>query len=114
MGIHLLPFWLMIGLAVGFSIKNRDRLTAACWAAIIPTAFIIFTFAATGWAQFGYRYSLDFMPFLWLLTVRFIGEDVKWWHVALIAAAIAVNIMGVAWFYHFDVNKTNDWTWWTF
>lgn len=112
-GIHLLPFWLGIALSVGFSIKNRDRLTFACWAAIIPMAAIIFTFAATGWSQWGYRYGLDFMPFLWLLLVRYIGDDLKWWHVALIAAAIAVNLSGVLWYYHFQPHNTNDWVWFT-
>jgi len=112
-GIHLLPFWIGVALGVGFSIKNRDRLTFACWAAIIPMAAIIFTFAATGWSQWGYRYGLDFMPFLWLLVVRYIGDDLKWWHVALIAAGIAVNLAGVLWYYHFEPNHTNDWVWFT-
>ena len=112
-GIHLLPFWIGIALGVGFSIKNRDRLTFACWAAIIPMTFIIFTFAATGWAQWGYRYGLDFMPFLWLLVVRYIGDNLKWWHVALIVAAILVNLSGVLWYYQFEPHHTNDWVWFT-
>jgi len=109
--IHLLPFWIGIALGVVFSIRNRDRLSIACWAAIIPTAFLIFNFAATGWSQFGYRYGLDFMPFLWLLVVRYIGDDLKWWHVALIAAGIAVNLAGVIWYYQFEPHHTNNWVW---
>jgi hypothetical protein len=113
-GIHLLPFWLMIAVAVFFSVRNRDRLVVACWAAIIPTAFAIFNFAATGWAQFGYRYGLDFSPFLWLLVARFIGDNLKWWHVVLIAIAIAVNLGGVLFTYQFDPHHTNNWVWLTF
>ena len=112
--IHLLPFWLMIAVAVFFSIRNRDRLVIACWAAIVPTAFAIFNFAATGWAQFGYRYGLDFSPFLWLLVARFIGDNLKWWHVFLIAIAIAVNLGGVLFTYQFDPSHTNNWVWTTF
>jgi hypothetical protein len=112
-GSELLPFWGMIAIAVAFSIKNRDRLVFACWLAIIPTALVIFTFAATGWSQFGYRYSLDFMPFIWLLIVRSIGDDLKWWHVALIVAGIVVNLCGVLWIYHFQPNNTHDWVWMT-
>jgi hypothetical protein len=108
------PFWLMITVAVGFSIRNRDRLVIACWAAIIPTAFAIFNFAATGWAQFGYRYGLDFSPFLWLLVARFIGDNLKWWHVVLITIAIAVNLGGVLFTYQFDPHHTNNWAWLTF
>lgn len=99
LGIHLLPFWAMIGAAVVYSLINRDRLVAACWAAIIPTAFFIFNFAATGWSQFGYRYGLDFTPFLWLLAARAIGDEIKWHHKVLITVGVLVNLMGLLWIY---------------
>jgi len=114
LGLQLWPFWLMIAAAIVFSIRNRDRMIFACWAAIIPTGLLIFLFAATGWAQFGYRYGLDFTPFLWLLVARFIGDDLKWWHIALIVAGIVVNFCGVLWIYHFDVSQTTGWAWATF
>jgi hypothetical protein len=112
-GIQFLPIWIALAVAIGFSLKNRDRLTMACWAAVIPTALLIFTFAATGWSQWGYRYGLDFTPFLWLLVVRHIGDNLKWWHVLLIAAGIAVNLAGVLWYYHFQPDQMNDWVWFT-
>lgn len=114
LGVHLLPFWAMIAAAVYFSLRNRDRIVAACWAGIIPTAGLIFFFAATGWSQFGYRYGLDYTPFLWLLVARFIGDNLKWWQVALIAAGVVVNLCGVLWIYHFEPNSTFDWKWVTF
>ncbi|HVP06078.1 MAG TPA: hypothetical protein VMT90_10425 [Dehalococcoidia bacterium] len=110
-GLHLLPFWAMIGAAIYYGLRNRDRLVIACWAAIIPTAFLIFNFGATGWSQFGYRYAMDFTPFLWVLVARFIGDRLRWWLVALIAAGVAVNLMGVLWTYQFDPNHFNDWVW---
>ncbi len=113
-GIHLLPFWGMIGAAVYFSLRNRDRIVAACWAGTIPIAAFVFTFAATGWTQFGYRYGLDYTPFLWLLVARLIGDNLKWWHVLLIAVGIAVNAMGVLWVYQFQPEQTFDWAWATF
>jgi hypothetical protein len=120
-GIHLLPFWVLsFGAAAAGVLVPRakgepwDRLVVACWAAIIPTALLIFTFAATGWAQFGYRYALDFTPFLWLLAIRTIGNDMRWHHVTLIAVAIAVNAMGVLWVYQFEPAQTNGWSWITF
>ena len=111
LGVHLLPFWALIGVAIAWAAMQRDRLVLACWAAIIPIAFFIFTFAATGWAQFGYRYGLDFMPFLWLLVAKAIGDDLKWYHVALILAGVAVNVMGVLWIYQFEPHQTNGWSW---
>ncbi len=113
-GLELLPFWVMIAVGIGFAVRNRDRIVIACWAAIIPVAFSIFTFAATGWAQFGYRYGLDFTPFLWLLVARLIGDNLKWWHIALIVIGVVVNLFGVLAWYQLDPHHTNDWVWTTF
>jgi hypothetical protein len=109
--IEMAPFWAMIGIAVYFSWRTRDLLVAACWAAIIPICLELFYYAATGWSQFGYRYGLDFTPFLWLLVARFVGEDMKWWVKALIVAGIIVNLAGVLFFYHLDGHNLFGWTW---
>ncbi len=114
LGIHLLPFWALTALAVIWASLQRDRLVLACWAAIIPTALFLFTFAATGWAQHGYRYGLDFTPFLWLLVAKTIGDELKWYHVGLIAVGVAVNLMAMLWIYQFEPNQTNGWSWVTF
>jgi hypothetical protein len=119
LGIHLLPFWVMAGIAAVSGVVvplaqkpgDWDRLSVAGWAAIIPTAIFIFTFAATGWAQFGYRYALDFTPFLWLLVLHAIRDDMRWHHLAMIGAGIAVNAMGVLWVYQFEPDHANGWTW---
>jgi hypothetical protein len=110
-GLQFLPFWLMIAVAIGAAVRFSDKLVIACWAAIIPTGLFIFTFAATGWSQFGYRYALDFTPFLWLLVARAIGDDMKWHHLALIGTGVLVNLMGVLWIYQFGPNLTNGWEW---
>jgi hypothetical protein len=73
----------------------RNRLSLACWSAVLPTAFLIFIKSGTGWTQFGYRYALDFYPFLLLLTLKGIGEELKWYHKALIILSVLVNIWGV-------------------
>ena len=112
LGVHLLPFWVMTAVAIVAGLYFRDRLTIACWAAIIPTALVIFTFAFTGWSQFGYRYSLDFTPFLWLLVARAIGDEMKWHHWALIGISIAVNAWGVLWIYQFQPDAAFGVTQW--
>lgn len=73
----------------------RNRLSLACWSAVLPTAFLIFIKSGTGWTQFGYRYALDFYPFLLLLTLKGIGGELKWYHKALIILSVLVNIWGV-------------------
>jgi hypothetical protein len=50
-------------------INDRNRLALACWSAILPIAFTHFTVAFTGWPQLGYRFALDYYPFLFLLSV---------------------------------------------
>lgn len=73
----------------------RRRLALASWAAIIPTAFLIFIKSGTGWTQFGYRYALDFYPFLLILAFLGTGGRLRWYHKALIVLSVIVNIWGV-------------------
>lgn len=101
LSLPLLPFYVMTAVAVVAAFQARDRISIACWMGILPTAFLIFNFAFVGYSQFGYRYALDFMPFLWILTARAIGHDMKWHHWTLIGLGVAVNLWGVLWFYEF-------------
>lgn len=75
----------------------RNRLTIACWMAIIPVALVDFAHGGTGWAQFGYRYAFDFYPFLFMLTLMGIGNQIRWHHKLLISVGILVNLWGVLW-----------------
>src|SRR5207249_3271355 len=45
-----------------------NRIVLACWSAIVPIAVVDFSHGGTGWAQFGYRFGMDFYPFLIVLT----------------------------------------------
>ena len=110
-GIHLVPFWILIAGAIVAALYARDRLVVAAWAGIVAIALLDFTFAATGWAQFGYRYALDFMPFLILLVVLAVGKQVRWHHGVMIGLAILVNLWGVLWIFQFTPLKLFGWTW---
>jgi hypothetical protein len=105
LGIHLWPLWGMIGVAIYTGVRTKDRLIIACWAAIIPIMMAIFLFAATGWTQFGYRYALDIYPFLLLLVVKAVGNQVRWYHMALIVASVVINLWGIVWIYHFEPSR---------
>lgn len=78
-----------------FAAGIRSRLPLACWLAIIPAALLIFTKSGTGWTQFGYRYALDFYPFLLLLTFKGMPDTLRWYHKLLIVIGVLVNIWGV-------------------
>ena len=107
--INIAPFYLLIAAAI--FVGRKDKLVLACWAAIIPTALMLFTFAGTGFSQFGYRFALDFMPFLFLLTIKAMGNDLKWHHKSLIGASIVANLWGVLWIHQFAQNGFLDLEW---
>ncbi len=80
-------------------IRNKQAL--ACWAAIVPIALVAFLHGGTGWMMFGYRYAVDFYPFLLVLTALGIEKSIKgsdsirWDIKALIIFGILVNLWGV-------------------
>ncbi len=98
--INILPFYILMGMALWFG--RKDKFVLACWAAIIPTALMLFTFAGVGFVQFGYRFQLDFMPFLFLLTAYAMGPDLRWHHKLMIVLSVLLNLWGVLWLYHFE------------
>jgi hypothetical protein len=73
--------------------KLRDAVTWSAWAAIFAIAFVIFTKGLSGWG-FGYRYAVDFYPFLFVLAVRGMGVKLRWYHKLLIILGIVVNLWG--------------------
>lgn len=53
-----------------FFLEYKDRVSKMLLATIALIAIPIFLYYGIGYAQFGYRYALDFMPFLFLLFIR--------------------------------------------
>lgn len=100
----------MTGLAIWFTTpafifalksKVRDPVTWWSWIATVSIALVVFTKGLSGWG-FGYRYAVDFYPFLYVLAVKGIGEEVKWYHKLLIGIGVLVNLLGTI-----AVNKLN-------
>jgi hypothetical protein len=92
----------IVGLAIWFTTpafifalrsKIKDAVTWSAWIAILGIAFVIFTKGLSGWG-FGYRYAMDFYPFLFILTIRGMGEKLRWYHILLIVLGVAVNLWG--------------------
>ena len=113
-GLHLLPFAVAIVAALIAAFLARDRLVLAAWAATLIIALSNATFAATGYAQFGYRYTLDYMPFMLLLIFIAVGRRVQWYEALLIGAGVLVNLWGVLWIFQFANMPPHGlfgWTW---
>jgi len=83
-----------------FRSKIRDAATWSAWAAIFAIAFVIFTKGLSGWG-FGYRYAMDFYPFLFILTTRGMGTNLRWYHKMLIILGVIVNLWGTIAFNRF-------------
>ena len=115
---QIIPFWAGIAVGIGaafwLAIKERDLLAIACWATIVPIAFANFLFAGVGHTQFGYRYGLEFYPFLFLLTMKGMGTELKWHHKLVIALSVVVNLWAMLWIFEFGPDMTNGWTWYEF
>lgn len=79
----------------------RSRIAIGCWLSILLIAFIDFCHGTWGFTQFGYRFAMDFYPFLFLLTVKGFGDRLRWYHITLIVIGIIVNLWGVLWIYKF-------------
>lgn len=79
----------------------RTKIAIGCWLSIFIISIADFAHGTWGFAQFGYRFAMDFYPFLFILTIMGIGNDIKWHHKLLISIGIIVNIWGVLWIYKF-------------
>jgi hypothetical protein len=75
--------------------KLENRLAVI---AIALIALVNFSFGSTGFSQFGYRYAVDFYPFLLLMLLTGIPKTgLKWHHWVLLSIGVVVNLWGVFW-----------------
>ena len=47
---------------------STPRRNVALWAGVLPTALCTLLYQNTGWVQFGYRFSLDYLPLVLVLV----------------------------------------------
>ena len=71
------------------SLNKKAALAILC---ILPP---IITHGTVGFTQFGYRFSLDFVPFLMLLTAAGMRENLGWIEKVLIVLSLLINLWGV-------------------
>jgi hypothetical protein len=81
--------------------RTRQPIHRALWLTVAAVALPSLCYQNSGWVQFGYRFSLDYTPFLVLLLAvggRPLGRGTR----ALIALGIAINLFGAVTFARFD------------
>ena len=80
-----------------YSIFARNYFVKICWLSILAIAIPGFLFYAQGWVQFGYRFLLDFLPFLLVLTALGFQKGSLKVKVMLVLFSITVNFWGIWW-----------------
>jgi len=101
-GLGMSVFITSPGLLLAARAPWRDRrawlLLLAAVLVLIPTLL----YYGGGWLQYGYRYFLDSVPFVWALVALGVVHrgPLRWWARTLIWFGILVGIGGVYWAYH--------------
>ena len=76
------------------------RMTLGATAAVLVIATLNLAHFSQGWVQWGYRFSLDYMPFLLpLVSVGAARSDgrIRWVALVLLGLGTGINLWGVAW-----------------
>jgi 4-amino-4-deoxy-L-arabinose transferase-like glycosyltransferase len=102
------PSWMGLGLffttpAFIYVFKGSwNHLSKYAALAVLCILPVLLTHGTVGFTQFGYRFSLDFTPFLILLAAKGMRENLGWAEKSLIILSILVNLWGVVSIIKFD------------
>ncbi|MDP9179349.1 MAG: hypothetical protein M3O61_16870 [Gemmatimonadota bacterium] len=77
-----------------FRARFSETLVKACWIATLTLLVPILAYYGIGYLQFGYRYALDFMPFLIVLVARGLPDPMTNRARALVTASVLINFWG--------------------
>lgn len=85
-------------------VRRKSALKQAAWLAIALVTIPLFLHYSQGWKQFGYRFLLDYAPFLIILTALGFADNSSPLHrraqLGLVAMSIVVGFWGVIWAHH--------------
>jgi hypothetical protein len=84
-----------------FLVKRKTELKLAAWVAIALICIPIFFHYSQGWVQYGYRFLLDFAPFLLVLTALGFDDNAsatgRRWQIALVVVSVIAGFWGRYW-----------------
>jgi len=94
---HGLAIWITTPAFVyAFFASRKEKLVQLSWLSIFLISIVIFSHYTTGFAQFGYRFAVDFYPILLFLTIKGAARTgLTWHHWLLLALSLVVNLWGV-------------------
>ncbi len=79
--------------------RDKSPLAIGAWLSVVLVLIPLLTYYNTGAAQFGYRFSLDFMAPVLILLALAAKNQISWLMRILILIGTIVNAWGVAWFW---------------
>ncbi len=77
-----------------FRARIDETLVRACWIATLTLLIPILAYYGIGFLQFGYRYALDFMPFLIILAARGFPAPMTNRARVLVTVSVLINFWG--------------------
>jgi len=98
--------WTAPALVLAFLARRPRPLVIALWAAVFLAAGPSLLYYVNGFAQYGMRHALDFIPFLLVLMVFGVRRKLPVWGAALIAYSCVAQLYGV-WYWNAVVRPGN-------
>lgn len=92
--LYATAIWFTSPLLIYIFNFRKNLLFFSSWIGVLGPLVIILLWAGVGYAQFGYRFAQDFMPFLLLLVALGIGKKPSWIAYGLLFLSILVNVWG--------------------
>jgi len=78
--------------------RLKDKVNIFAWLSVALVFGFVAMHGSTGFAQFGYRFAVDFYPILTFLTIKGVARTgLKKIHWILLFIGILVNLWGVLW-----------------
>jgi hypothetical protein len=101
-GLGMSVFFTSPGLLLAVLAPLRDRRT---WILLIAAVLVLIPtllYYGGGWLQFGYRYFLDSIPFVWAMAALGVAKrgQVPWWGWTLILWSVLIGMASVYWAYN--------------
>jgi hypothetical protein len=91
-----MALWIVMpGLLIALWVPRQERLTCLVSVALLCLLPGTLFHGGIGASQFGYRYMLDYLPFLLILMALAMRKRIRWWQQLLIVLSILVNVWGV-------------------
>lgn len=84
-------------------VKFKQKIIFSSLFTVLIMALPSLMHGSSGFSQFGFRFALDYLPFLLILTGSGLQNNYKWWAKGLIILSILINLWGVVMISHFNI-----------